>query len=156
MLCVEVHIVFFVTIFSKRNTAAAAVANFEVFKNPALAPMWSNQTILISCRRCPGSSAVTDFKTAYGNIVEPILIRHKTIAACKDFNLFFVWVEAFEVTVENCVTAFFDFFCLCVYYVFCGRNRNCSVIIILENWCFTFLFAEPFVFRFFWKIVKSN
>ena len=149
VLCIEVHIVFFVAVFAKRNTTAAAVADFKVFENPALAPVRTDKSILISGWRRPGCSTVTDFKAAHGDVVEPVYFRHKTVTANQDFNIFLVRVQAFEVAVENSIAASFDFLFLCVYDIFFRLNRYSAVIIILKGRGFSFLFAKPFIFRFF-------
>ncbi len=46
-LGVEVHVVFPVTVFSQGDSTTACIADFQILQNPSLAPVWSDESVLI-------------------------------------------------------------------------------------------------------------
>ena len=106
VLGVEVHIVFRVQIFAEGDTAATAVAYFTILDDPALAPVRSDETVLISCRRSPGGSSLINLKAAYGDVTHTGLVRHEAVTAYGDFYFLVVRVQSLEVSIENGCVAF--------------------------------------------------
>jgi hypothetical protein len=100
LLGIEIHIIFRILIFSERDTAASAVRNLTVFNDPALAPMRSDETVLVSSGRSPCGSTLSDHKAGYGDISLTGLIGHKAVAPCADLNFFLCGIHALEICIK--------------------------------------------------------
>ncbi len=101
MLTGKVVIVFCIIIFAKRDSAALAVDDFTVLNDPAIGPVRTNHTILISCRRRPGRSCFFNIKARQGNKIHMLFARHKALPADIDLDLFLTRILSLEIRINN-------------------------------------------------------
>ena len=148
----KIMIVFCIIIFSKRNTCTFAVRNFAILNDPSFAPVRSDHTILISCRRSPGSCCFCNYEATDCDISHTGFGWHKTLTAYVYLYIFFIWICSMEIRINDCLVFLLVLFCI-PFISRLFRNPAALINLSFDAFLYTSSFIKSTVIKIYTSCV---
>ena len=101
MLRIEIHVILRIPVFSQRDAAAFAVADFAVLDDPALRPVGADEAVLIGGGRRPGRGRLVQHEAGHRDAVDTVLAGHEDVPADGNLGIFLVGIQAVEIGVQD-------------------------------------------------------
>ena len=77
--------------------------NDIILNNPSLTPVWSDNSVLFSGRRCPDGCRLCNLKALYRNIIQPCPVREKAAFSHINFNACFIGIGSVKICINGCL-----------------------------------------------------